>query len=113
MNFSSMDLTHTAAASCYHELATMPRGRSDPSSRIFGKTVRHLRYGRQWTLSDLGRFADMHPDYLGLIENGLNIPSLNTIIYLAEAFNVPVATLLEPIEAHRKDLGLDKRRRSG
>ena len=46
----------------------------------------------------------MHPDYLGLIERGLNIPSLNTIIRLAEAFGVPAATLLEPIEAHRREL---------
>lgn len=75
--------------------------------------MRHLRDQRNWSLYDLGRFADMHPDYLGLIERGLNIPSLNTIIYLAEAFDVPAATLLEPIEAHRKALRLDLARRKG
>ena len=53
----------------------------------------------------------MHADYLGLIERGLNIPSLNTGIRLAEAFDVPAATLLEPIEAYRKALGLDVSRR--
>lgn len=84
----------------------MPRSSrgSDPNSRAFGAAVRRLRDERLWTLYDLGRYADMHPDYLGLVERGLNIPSLNTIIALAEAFGVPAATLLEPVEAHRKAL---------
>ncbi|HEY0372772.1 MAG TPA: helix-turn-helix transcriptional regulator, partial [Thermoanaerobaculia bacterium] len=64
--------------------------------------MRGFRDDRRWTLYDLGRYADMHPDYLGLIERGLNIPSLNTVITLAEAFGIPVATHLAPVEAHRK-----------
>ena len=91
----------------------MPRARGrDPYSRIFGETVRHLRYSMNWTLEDLGRFADLHPDYVGLLERGLNVPSLNTIIRLAEAFNVPAGTLLEPIETHRRKMYPHLRRKS-
>ncbi len=80
----------------------MPRSRrSDPSSKDFGAIVFRLRSERRWTLRDLGRFADMNPDYLGLLERGLNVPSLNTILILAEAFGVPAATIIAEVEAER------------
>jgi transcriptional regulator with XRE-family HTH domain len=81
----------------------VPRSRGpDPNALIFGKKLHALRTLRCWSLGDLGKLADMHPDYLGLVERGLNIPSLNTILRLAEVFDVPVAKLLDEVEAQSK-----------
>ena len=77
---------------------------TDPDAERFGRIIQDLRWRRNWTLDDLGRFTGMHPDYLGLLERGLNIPSLTTILRLAEAYGVPAGTLLEPIEQERKAL---------
>ena len=82
----------------------MPRGQLDPNARHFGNVIQRMRNERGWSVNDFGKATGMHPDYLRLLERGLNVPSLNTILTIAEAFDVPAGTLLAPIEEERKTL---------
>lgn len=102
-----MDLTDATGIRAV-TMEIMPRGRPDPVARHFGEIIQRKRWGLRWTLSDFGRYTGMHPDYLGLLERGLNVPTLNTILRIAEAFGVPAATLIEPVEEYRKKIGLYK-----
>src|SRR5689334_23014876 len=57
----------------------MPRERErekDPDAKRFGEILSRLRIARSWTLGDLGEASGMHPDLLGLLERGMNLPSL-------------------------------------
>jgi transcriptional regulator with XRE-family HTH domain len=65
-----------------------PRSRGELQEAASGcrrKTKRH------WTLEDLTRFSRMNATYLGVLERGLNMPTLATILQLAEVFGVDAA----------------------
>jgi transcriptional regulator with XRE-family HTH domain len=49
-----------------------------------GAIVNRLRTERHWMLEDLTRFSGMNAAYLGVLERGLNMPTLATILQLAQ-----------------------------
>lgn len=84
-------------------IAAMPRSRSvDRDAARFGRIINAMRVERGWTLKRFASFAEMNATYLGLLERGYNIPSLNTILHLAEVFGVDVGDLMREVAAGRK-----------
>jgi len=85
----------------------MPRARIiDPNAKRFGDVIFRLRTARGWTFADLGKASGMHPDWLCILELGRNVPSLNTILKLAKAFDVEAAELVRRVEELRRADGV-------
>ncbi len=74
----------------YRWMATDPR-------TVFGKRVRELRLKRKLSQEKLAELADLHRNYVGVVERGLQNPSLLIIVKLAHALEVRPAKLIEPI----------------
>jgi transcriptional regulator with XRE-family HTH domain len=70
-------------------------GASEAASAL-GARVRSLRRQRGMTLKDLGRKAGLSHPFLSQVERGLARPSLGSAERIAEALDVPVATLWTP-----------------
>ena len=69
----------------------------------FGAIVNRLRTERHWTLEDLARFSRMNSTYLGVLERGLNMPTLATILQLAEVFGVDAAAIVSEVQGARRE----------
>ena len=67
---------------------------NDMLSRL-GRRIRHLRIQAGLTQEELGERADLHPTYLGGIERGERNLSFRNLIKLAEAFQIPLKSLVE------------------
>jgi XRE family transcriptional regulator, regulator of sulfur utilization len=65
--------------------------------RYFGAAVRSLRESQGWTQEQLAGHAGLNRSYVGEIERGACIVSIVTVDKLAQAFDVPMARLLPPI----------------
>jgi transcriptional regulator with XRE-family HTH domain len=66
-----------------------------PSPRIaFGKRLRELRLQRDISQEKLAEIADLHRNYVGVLERGGQSPSLDAICKLAHALKVKPAELL-------------------
>lgn len=64
----------------------------------FGKVVNRLRREFGWTLEDFARESGMNSQYLGVLERGGNMPTLATILRLAETFGIEAAELVRRFE---------------
>ena len=81
----------------------MPRSKVLQDDAVhFGAIINRMRWERRWTLQDLARFSGMHPTHLGILERGGNMPTLATILKLAEVFGVEGASLVREIEEQRR-----------
>jgi transcriptional regulator with XRE-family HTH domain len=81
----------------------MPKAaRASGDAVRFGAIVRRLRTERGWTLVKLSRRCGMNPTYLGVLEKGGNVPSLATILELADVFSVEAAEIMRELEQGRK-----------
>ncbi len=60
----------------------------------FGQTIRVARKQRGWTQEQLAEASHLNRSYVGEIERGLAVPSLETIDKLATALGLSPATLL-------------------
>ncbi len=56
----------------------------------FGKVIRNLRKERNWTQYDLAAEMEVDAAFISRIELGRKVPSLETILRLAQALKVPV-----------------------
>ncbi|HEV7241355.1 MAG TPA: helix-turn-helix transcriptional regulator [Thermoanaerobaculia bacterium] len=68
-----------------------------PNAVLFGQIIRRLRLARGWTIAQLARESEMHPNYLASMEKGGNTPSLDTILLLAIVFNADPAEWVREI----------------
>ncbi|MGE8357713.1 MAG: helix-turn-helix domain-containing protein [Microvirgula sp.] len=66
----------------------------------FGREVRQLRETRAWSQEALAERADLNRSYLGEIERGDVVPSLNTMAKLAGALGLKLSELLARCEAN-------------
>lgn len=64
-----------------------------PLERMVGAQVRALRTALGMKLSDLAAAANLSPGMLSKVENGATSPSLATLQALAQALNMPLASL--------------------
>lgn len=80
----------------------MTRARQlDADAARFGAVVNRLRQERQWSLVDLAERTGMNAIYLGVLERGENVPTLSTILRLADALDVPAADLVQEVTLAR------------
>jgi transcriptional regulator with XRE-family HTH domain len=85
----------------YH--AAMPRSRYVNHDAVrFGAIIHRLRVQRGWTLIKLAQRSGMNPTYLGVLEKGGNMPSLATILELADVFNIEAAEMVREVEQTRR-----------
>ena len=81
----------------------MPQARRISRDAVrFGAIIKRLRLQRGWTLVKLARRAGMHANYIGIVERGGNIPSLVTILELAEVLGVDPGDLVREVAEGRK-----------
>ncbi|HEX9984112.1 MAG TPA: helix-turn-helix transcriptional regulator [Thermoanaerobaculia bacterium] len=73
----------------------------DEDAARFGALVARLRNERGWSLADLSRGSGMNASWLSVLERGLNMPSLATILKLAGVFGVEAAELVRQVEQAR------------
>jgi transcriptional regulator with XRE-family HTH domain len=64
----------------------------------FGKVLRQLRKKAGLTQEKLGLDADLRRTYISILELGQQQPSLNTLIKLARALNMPASELMATVE---------------
>ena len=77
-------------------LSTDETPRSDaagPARPDVGSEVRRWRQTRGLTLAQVGERSRLNVGYLSQIENGKAVPSLDALVAIAEALEVPVAWL--------------------
>jgi transcriptional regulator with XRE-family HTH domain len=61
--------------------------------RGFGAAVKDLRLQRGMTQELLAEKADLHVNFVSLIERGLTSPALDTICLIADALEISVSEL--------------------
>jgi transcriptional regulator with XRE-family HTH domain len=71
------------------------RVRTTDPRRLFGKRLRELRTERGFSQEKLAEIADLHRNYVGVLERGGQFASLDAICKLAHALKVKPAELLE------------------
>ena len=64
----------------------------------FGEAVRSLRRERGLSQEALAEKANLHTNYISLVERGLSAPALDTICALADALEVTVSGLAVEME---------------
>ena len=64
---------------------------------LFGKRLRELRLKRNLSQEKLAELADLHRNYVGLMERGESNVSLLAIVALAHALGVRPANLIDLI----------------
>ena len=69
------------------------------ASEVVGRRIRALRRAAGWTLEDLAERADLHPNFLGLLERGRKNPSIDVLSRVAVGLGVELASLLDVGEA--------------
>lgn len=84
------------------------RALNQNSSPLFGMHdhLRALRKGRGYSLDELAARTDVTKGFLSLVERGLRVPSISTLLKLAQALDVPLRALLERPGAEPKPYSL-------
>jgi len=68
----------------------------------FGAILRRLRVGRGWTIIIAARRCGMNPNYLGSLEKGGNMPSVDTLLEIADVYGVDAADIVREVEEARR-----------
>jgi transcriptional regulator with XRE-family HTH domain len=80
----------------------MPRSRSqDPDALRFGAIVQRLREQRGWTRKKLATRAGLTPQYVSIVEQGGNVPSLTTVLELLEVLGADPGAVMQELSAAR------------
>lgn len=72
--------------------------RATLAAKRFGEVIQRLRLERGWTLVTLAKRSGMNATYLGVLEKGGNMLSLDSLYELAHAFNVAPWDILREFE---------------
>lgn len=68
----------------------------------FGAILERLRVARGWSIVTAGRRSGMNPNYLGTLEKGGNMPSLDTLLEMADVYGVSAADMVREVEEARR-----------
>ena len=74
----------------------------DANAERFGAIVNQLRLQRGWSLARLAKVTGMNAIHLGVLERGENVPSLATILRVADALGVAPAELVHRVDVARR-----------
>lgn len=66
---------------------------SDDIGVLLGKRIRSLRTTRKWTQQELGERADINYKFLGEIERGLQNPSFQILVKIADGLDIELPEL--------------------
>lgn len=78
----------------YNDHAAFPKAMIEMTSMILGKRVAALRKEKDWSQSELAQKVSVSQRYVSTWETGKNLPHVETLIKLAEVFEVSVDYLL-------------------
>lgn len=67
----------------------------------FGAILQRLREERGWTKKKLATRAGLTATYIGILEQGGNVPSLSTVLELAEVLGADIAEIMRTLSAAR------------
>ena len=80
----------------------MPRSRNySPDAVRFGAILQRLREQRGWTKQKLAQRSGLTPSYVGILEEGGNIPSLATVLELLEVLSADAAEVIRELAMAR------------
>ena len=68
-------------------------------ARIVGNRIRDYRCKRKWTQEYLAEQAGFHYTYIGSIERGEKVPTIETVFRICKALDYPMEMLFENIIA--------------
>ncbi len=68
----------------------------------FGTILQRLRVARGWSIVMAARRSGMNPNYLGALEKGGNMPSLETLLEMADLYGVSAADIVREVEEARR-----------
>lgn len=60
-----------------------------------GARIRARRTAKGWSQAELAEAAGVGANYVGILERGVKLPTLDTLVSLAKALGVSVADLLD------------------
>ena len=81
----------------------MPRAKvAQPDAVRFGSLVKNLRLQHGWNMAEFARQSGMTANYLSSLERGFFLPSLTTILNLAQVLGVDPGDLVRHVAAGRK-----------
>ena len=75
---------------------------SHPDAVRFGAILRRLRLARGWTLIIAAQRCGMNPNYLGALEKGGNMPSVDTLLEMADVYGVNASDIVREVEEARR-----------
>jgi len=82
---------------------SMPKLSSTSHDAVrFGAILRRLRVARGWSIVTAARRCGMNPNYLGALEKGGNMPSLETLLEMADVYGVSAADIVREVEEARR-----------
>ena len=68
----------------------------------FGAILRRLRLARGWTIVIAAQRCGMNPNYLGSLEKGGNMPSVRTLLEVADVYGANAADIMREVEELRR-----------
>lgn len=84
----------------YHD--AMPKGRAFNADAVrFGAILRQLREARGWTRLKLATRSGMAATYIGILEQGGNVPTISTALELAEVLGVDAGEIMRSLAIAR------------
>lgn len=69
------------------------------SAKVFGEELRRLREFADISQEELSFRADIHRNYVSLLERGLRVPSLDILLKLGKALDMPASLIVGKVEA--------------
>jgi transcriptional regulator with XRE-family HTH domain len=80
----------------------MPKARRyNADADRFGAILRQLREQRGWTRQKLAQRAGMTPTYVGILEQGGNVPSITSVLELIEVLGADIGEVMRQLAAAR------------
>jgi len=80
----------------------MPKARTTNLDAVrFGAILRRLREERGWTKQKLATRSGMTPQYVSIVEQGGNVPSLTTVLELLEVLGADAGEVIRQLAAAR------------
>lgn len=79
--------------------------RDDELARALGMRLVELRAGHRWSMADAAERLGWPVQSLSRFELGRRVPTLPTLIRVADVYGVTVAELMEPVDRLREERG--------
>lgn len=76
---------------------------SDALTRKFGENLRRARNRSGLSQEEVGKLACLHRTEIGMLERGIRLPKIDTLIKLSAALDVTPAKLLEGMSWQKGD----------